>query len=61
MTLPTPSPKAVHPKVAAAGAVGALVTVIVVVAGQLGYNVSADLAAALTTLLSFAAGYLKTS
>jgi hypothetical protein len=49
----------VHPKVAAAGVAGAVTTIIVTVAAQLGYTISPDLAALITTLVAIAAGYLK--
>lgn len=48
-----------HPKVAAAALAGAVTTVLVFVAKELGVDVSQEAAAAVTTLLAFAAGYLK--
>lgn len=56
----TPPRKPVHPKVQAAGAVGAFVTLVVFVAAEFGVAVPADVAAALTVLAAFAAGYLQT-
>lgn len=50
-----------NPKVAAGGAAGAAVTVIVFVAGQLGLEVPPEVAAALVTLISTGAGYFKPS
>lgn len=46
-------------KVQAAGASGALAVVLVFVAGQLGLDVTAEVAAAVATLLAFVGGYLK--
>ncbi len=48
-----------QPKVAAAGVAGALATIIVFIAAQSGVDVTAEVAAALTALIAFAAGYLK--
>ena len=48
-----------HTKVATAGLAGAVVTVAVAAAAQAGYTISPGLAAALTTIISFAAAYLK--
>lgn len=48
-----------QPKVAAAGVAGAVTTVIVFIAAQLGLEVPSEVAAAVTALLAFAAGYLK--
>ncbi len=48
-----------HPKVAASGTAGAATIVLVWVLGQAGVSVPPEVAAAVTTLLSFAAGYLK--
>ena len=48
-----------HPKVVASSSVGAIVTVLVALAGALGYTIPPDVAAALVTILVFAAGYLK--
>lgn len=47
------------PKVAAGGAAGAAGILIVFIAGQLGLEVSGEVAAAITTLLSFTAAYFK--
>lgn len=47
------------PKVAAAGAGGALAVVAVWAAGLVGVDLPAEVAAALATLAAFAAGYLK--
>jgi hypothetical protein len=55
------TPSNVHPKVAAASLAGAVVTVAVTVAGAFGVNVPPDVAAALVTIATFAAGYLKAS
>lgn len=49
--------KSIHPKVAAASIAGAVTVVVVFVAEQLGLSVPAEVASALTTILSFAAGY----
>lgn len=49
----------VQSKVQAAGAGGALAVVLVWVAGLLGVQMPAEVAASVTTLLAFAAGYLK--
>ena len=54
----TPS-KAPVAKVAAAGQAGALGTVLVYLAGLLGLELPAEVAAAAVGLLMFAAGYLK--
>lgn len=48
-----------NPKVAAAGAAGALTTVLVFVAHSLGVEVPPEVGAAVTVLISTAAGYLK--
>ena len=48
-----------HPKVAAGGIAGAVTTVLVFVAAQLGVEVPGEVAAALTTIIGFAAGYLR--
>jgi hypothetical protein len=48
-----------QPKVAAAGVAGALTTVLVFVVGQFGLELPAEVAAAVTALISFAAGYLR--
>ncbi len=52
--------KAPYPKVAAAAAAGALATLIVGVLALAGVEVPETLAAALATVLAFAAGYLRT-
>lgn len=49
------------PKVVAAGAGGALGIVIVFAAGQIGVDMSAEVAAAISTLVAFAGGWLKRS
>lgn len=49
----------VRPKVAAAGVGGAAATVLVWLLEFFGVSVPAEVAAALATLLSFAAGYLR--
>jgi hypothetical protein len=48
-----------QPKVAAAGIGGAVAVVAVFIAGQAGVDVPPEVAAALSTLASFAAGYLR--
>jgi hypothetical protein len=48
-----------RPKVAASGSAGAATILIVFIAGELGLDVPPEAAAALTTLLSFAAGWVK--
>jgi hypothetical protein len=48
-----------HPKVSAALVAGAVTTVLVALAGAFGVNVPPDVSAALVTILTFAAGYLK--
>lgn len=47
------------PKVAAAGAAGALTILLVWAAGFFGVEVPAEVASAFTVLASFAAGYFK--
>jgi hypothetical protein len=47
------------PKIQAAGAAGAATTVLVFVAGQLGLDITPEVAAAVTTLIATGAGYLK--
>jgi uncharacterized membrane protein len=49
----------VHPKVVSAGVAGALVTVIVAIAGGMAVSIDATVSAALTTLVMFGAGWLK--
>lgn len=48
-----------YPKVAAAGAAGALATILVFVLTAAGVDVPAEVGAALATVLAFAASYLK--
>jgi putative flippase GtrA len=48
-----------QPKVAAGGIGGAVTIVLVFIAGQAGVDVPPEVAAALSTLASFAAGYLR--
>lgn len=52
-------PAPLQPKVAAAGVAGFVTTILVFVAAQLGLEIPGEVAAALTGLLAFAAGYLK--
>ena len=49
------------PKMQAAGIGGAVTTIIIAIAVAVGVDVPAEVAAALATLISFAAGYLKPS
>lgn len=49
----------IHPKVAAGGAAGAVTVVLVWVAEMFGLEVPAEVASAVTVLISTAAGYLK--
>ena len=49
----------VQKKVAAGGAAGAFTILLVWVLGELGVSVPAEAASAITTLVSFIAGYLK--
>ena len=49
----------IHPKVGAAGLGGLATTVIISVAKSYGYEISPDMASALTTIITAAAGYLK--
>ena len=49
----------VAPKVAAGGVAGALTVVLVFVLTQVGVELPPEVASALTTLISFAAGYIK--
>lgn len=51
--------KNVHPKVAAAGASGALATLLIYAASLAGYTMPGEVAAALAVLLAVAAGYAK--
>ena len=48
-----------RPKVVAGGVAGALTIVLVWVAGMLGVDVPPEVASAVTVLVSFAAGYVK--
>jgi hypothetical protein len=48
-----------HSKVKAGGATGAASILVVYLAGQFGLELPAEVASALTTLVSFAAGYLR--
>lgn len=50
---------AVHPKVAAAGAAGAVTIILVWAVSLAGVDVPPEVASAVTTLLAFAAGYIK--
>lgn len=47
------------PKVAAAGIAGALSVILVWIMGLTGLDIPAEVAASLTTILAFLAGYLK--
>lgn len=47
------------PKVAAAGVAGSATTVLVFIIEQFGVDVPAIVAAAITSLFAFAAGYIK--
>lgn len=49
----------VHPKVAAAGAAGAVTTLVVWLLALFGVTMPAEVATALTTLLMVAAGFLR--
>lgn len=51
----------VHPKVAAGGLAGAATVILVWVASLAGLSVPPEVASAVTTILSFAAGFLKSS
>jgi hypothetical protein len=46
-----------RPKVAAAGIAGAATTILIFILERLGVEVPADVAAAITALLAFVAGY----
>lgn len=48
-----------NPKVAAGGAAGAVTIVLVWIAGELGLEIPGEVAAAITVLISTAAGWLK--
>lgn len=50
-----------HPKVRVSGTAGALAVVLVYVAGLFGADVPAEVAAALTVLISTGAGYMRSS
>ena len=50
----------VNPKVAAAGWAGALTVVLVFVLGEVGVDLPAEVASAVTVLISSAAGWLRT-
>jgi hypothetical protein len=50
---------AVHPKIAAAGAAGAVSVILVWVAELAGLAVPPEVASALTALLAFGAGYIR--
>jgi uncharacterized membrane protein YfcA len=50
-----------NPKASAAGVAGAVTLVIVFVLGQLGVEIPPDVAAAATTIIMFAAAYLKSA
>ena len=49
----------IHPKVGAAGLGGLATTVIISVAKAYGYDISPEMASAVTTLITAGAGYLK--
>ncbi len=51
----------VNPKVAAGGAAGAVTILLVWVAGIAGLDVPAEVASAVTVLISFVASYLKSA
>jgi hypothetical protein len=51
----------IHPKVAASGIAGGGAFVLIVIAKRLGLDLSADEAAAGIWLVTFVAGYLKSS
>lgn len=50
----------IHPKVAAAGIGGAVATILIWGGEMAGLEVTPEVAAALATVIAFAAGYLKT-
>ena len=52
---------AVNPKVAAGGLAGAATILVVFVAGAFGLEIPPEVSSAFTTLVAFAAGYLKTA
>lgn len=47
------------PKVAAAGIGGAVATIVMFVAQQVGFEIPGDVGAAIATVVAFAAGYLR--
>ena len=47
------------PKVAAAGIGGAVATIVVYIAAQVGVEIPGDVGAAIATVVAFAAAYLK--
>lgn len=51
----------IHPKVASAGVAGSATIILVWALGEFGVSVPPEVASAITTLLSFAAGYLRSS
>lgn len=53
------TPAKPHPRVQAAGAAGAASIVLVWAVSQAGVTMPAEVASAVTTLLSFAAAYLR--
>ena len=53
--------KDIHPKVAAGSLAGAVTVLLVFGADKLGLEVPAEVASALTVVLSFAAGFLKSA
>lgn len=50
-----------NPKTTAAGIAGAVTLVIVFILSQLGVEIPADVASAITVIIAFAAAYLKSS
>ena len=50
----------IHPKVAAAGIGGAAATLLIWIGEMFGLDVTPEVAAAIATIIAFAAGYLKT-
>ena len=55
----TPNNATPTPKVAAAGVAGAFTVLVVYIVGLAGLDVPAEVASAFTTLIAFAAGYIK--
>lgn len=49
----------VNPKVQSAGIGGAVATVVIFAAEQLGLSIPGEVGAAIATIVAFAAGYLK--